>query len=519
MNRLITIIALLGTLLHSPAQTPDSTIVVVEESIELLPDSVAEYPESDKQHYQYFGLVQAGAATGAHNPFWLAANRFGLSSIKKENGYVRAGLIRHMDTDTRFSWGFGVDLAGVVDYTSKFVIQQLYGEIRYRSLSLMAGSKQWVSGVVDPALSSGDMVFSPNARPIPQVRLEMPKWEWVPYTNKWLAVKGYFSFGCFTDSRWTRNYARPTHNKYTQHELFHSKGLFLRGGNSERFPLLFEGGIEMGCQFGGTTMFWDRAKQEYYAVKYPSGWKDWLKVIIPMKGGNPNDPNHAGEITNILGNQLGQWTAALAWVPNTEWSARLYYEHFFDDHSMMLFDHVWKDMLLGVQFNLPSNPFVSSVVYEYINTRDQSGAVYWDYTPEIPEQVSGADDYYNNVFYANWQQWGMGIGNPLLISPIYNTDGSLYFRHNRIKGHHLGLRGKPHRDLDYRVLLTYTRSWGTYHYPTRNVMHNFNGLLELTYSPAKFKGWAACLGLGADGGNLLGGSFGAQLTICKTGWF
>ncbi len=184
----------------------------------------------------------------------------------------------------------------------------------------------------------------------------------------------------------------------------------------------------------------------------------------------------------------------------------------------MFFDYVWKDMLLGVEIDLPDNPVVSKFVYEYINTRDQAGPVYWDHTPEIPEQVSGQDEYYNHAFYPGWQHWGMGIGNPLLISPVYNTDGTLEFRHNRIKGHHFGWQGSPLPSLQYRVLLSLTRSWGSYPLPTPEVERNFNALLELTWSPARLNGWRGRLGIGADGGGLLGRSFGAMLTISKTGW-
>lgn len=112
----------------------------------------------------------------------------------------------------------------------------------------------------------------------------------------------------------------------------------------------------------------------------------------------------------------------------------------------------------------------------------------------------------------------MGMGNPLLISPIYNADGSLAFMHNRVKGHHLGLKGSPLEGLDYRVMLSYTRSWGTYDTPTPSVMHNFNALVEMSYGPKSLEGWKVKLGLAADGGRLLGKSFGAMITISKSGW-
>ena len=132
--------------------------------------------------------------------------------------------------------------------------------------------------------------------------------------------------------------------------------------------------------------------------------------------------------------------------------------------------------------------------------------------------MSGRDQYYNHVIYTGWQHWGYGIGNPLLISPLYNADHSLYFYHNRIKGHHFGLEGRPSACVGWRLLLSYTRSWGTYDTPTRRVMRNFNTLAEVTYSPRRLAGWSATLSVATDGGALLGPSFGTMLSIKKTGW-
>lgn len=112
----------------------------------------------------------------------------------------------------------------------------------------------------------------------------------------------------------------------------------------------------------------------------------------------------------------------------------------------------------------------------------------------------------------------MGIGNPLLVSPIYNTDGSLGFKHNRVKSHHFGWKGSPLPGVDYRVLLSYTRSWGTYGVPLDDVEKNVNALFEVTWRPRNLKGWSGTLGLGADRGAMLGRSYGAMLTISKTGW-
>lgn len=184
----------------------------------------------------------------------------------------------------------------------------------------------------------------------------------------------------------------------------------------------------------------------------------------------------------------------------------------------MTFDYPWRDMLLGAEVLIPSNPVISKFVYEYLYSKFQGSSVYWDITDAIHSQISGRDNYYNHSIYNGWQHWGMGIGNPILRSPIYNEDHEMIFYHNRVIAHHFGLTGSPMAGLDYRALFTYTRSWGTYSNPTRNVVSSFNMLAELTWRPARLKGWSGTLSVGADWGKLTGRSSGVMLSISKSGW-
>lgn len=467
----------------------------------------AEIPDSA---FRYSAEVNASVSSGANTPFWLVNNRFGLSSIEKNNGYVRVGLFKDARKEgKRFSWGAGVDLAAPWNFTSSFVVQQLYADLRYRNAELSVGSKEWTGGFNNIRLSSGDLLFSNNSRPIPQARLSLPDYIVIPFTNRWVSLKGYIAYGAFTDDSWQRHAAKNG-AKHTKHVLFHSKGGSILFGDTQRFPLTFEAGLQMGAQFGGQSISDGRV------IDMPNGIKDWIKVFWPSAGGGDTP---SSEQLNVYGNHTGEWDFRLKWAPKgSDWSAALYYEHFFEDHSMMFFDYTWRDMLLGLEVSLPSNPIVSALVYEYLYTKDQAGPVYWDHTPEIPEQVSGRDQYYNHGIYSGWQHWGMGIGNPLLRAPLYNSNHELYFYHNRVKAHHFGFGGAPLPGLDYRVLFTYNRSWGTYGIPTSQVLHGYNLLLEATWRPARLKGWSGTLSLGADWGKLTGRSRGMMLSISKSGW-
>ena len=84
----------------------------------------------DGLYYKVEGEVSF--STGENTPFWLVNNREGLASIEKNNGYLRVGLFKEIEPERRFSWGAGVDLAGAYNFSSSFIIQQLYAELKYR---------------------------------------------------------------------------------------------------------------------------------------------------------------------------------------------------------------------------------------------------------------------------------------------------------------------------------------------------------------------------------------------------
>lgn len=457
----------------------------------------------------YYSVELSGSvSSGDYTPFWLVSNRQGLSSTKKDNGYLRAAIIKTMDENKRFSYGFGADLAVAANYTSTFIIQQLYGEVRYRKFALTVGSKERHDRFNNERLSSGDLLFSGNARPVPEIKISVDKYLMIPWINRWAGVKGYLSFGRFTDDNWQTDFVNPDAN-HSRKVLFHSKGGFLKVGDETRFPLTAEAGFEMAAQFGGEAY----VNGEW--IKMPQSFKDFWKVMF-TQGGGTDAP--VEDQTNIYGNHVGEWSAQIKW-DTPEWGAKVYFEHYFEDQSMLFWDFGWRDFLLGVEGRLPENRFVSHVVYEYLNTKFQSSSVYWDHTPEIPEQVSGRDDYYNHGIYSGWQHWGMGIGNPLIISPIYNTDGVIRFKNNRVKGHHFGIDGQPFPRISYRLLGSFTRGWGTYMVPYEEVKHNTNMMLEVGYLAPWLNNIQITGAFAFDHGDLIGNNYGFMLTLRKTGLF
>lgn len=464
----------------------------------------------------YYNIETNGVfSNGEHAPFWFSSNKFGLSSIEPNSGYFRAGFSRSIETDSLLNWryGFGLDLVVPIKYTSQFVIQQAYGIIQYKNFRMTIGSKEIPQEMLNNELSSGEMTISNNYRPIPQLRFEMPEFCNLYFTGNWLAIKGHIAYGIHTDNKWQKDFATEN-NLHTKNSLYHSKSGFLRIGNEERSPLSMTLGLQMACQFGGkgyNIVERDDEGTRLNNVNLGNDARSYWNAFIPG-GKDIND----GDYDNVAGNQTGNWYFELNYK-GKGWNVKTYAQHFFEDHSQMFVQYGWKDMLWGFEAKLPQNPFVCNVLAEYIYTKDQTGGLYHDKNDILPVQISGNDNYYCNHIYGAWQHWGQNIGNPLLLSPIYNKKGLLACMHNRINALHIGISGNPLKEFHYKILYSNLRSLGTYTYPTLSPVDQNYFMAEISYRPIKLKGWEGTVCYGLNQGKLIDNSSGFSFTIRKTG--
>ncbi len=468
-------------------------------------------------------------------PLWLNANRYGLSSLANGNGYLRAGVFRPLSADSARHWGLGggLDLAVPYNFTSDIVVQQAFVELRWLRAVLAAGSKEYPMELKNNMLSSGSQTLGINARPVPQVRLALPEYWTLPFTNGWVHLKGHVAYGIMTDQRWQHSFTRRESN-YANRVLYHSKAGYLKiGKDNDDRPLSVELGIEMACTFGGTSYIAD-GNGGMKEVKNDTGLRSFWNAFWP--GGSDK-----GETTykNVEGNQLGSWLLRVNWDAE-EWRLGVYADKYFEDHSGMFMldydgygsgeewqdkkDNRWllydlQDIMLGAELNLRRNGWINNVVFEYICTKYQSGPIYHDHTQTIPDHIGGKDNYYNHSMYTGWQHWGQVIGNPLYRSPIYNDDGTIRVKDNRFKAYHLGFDGRPLPRLSYRVMASWQEGFGTYDDPYDKPQRNFSFLVECRYA---FKGrlldgWSVKGGYGMDFGRILGNNYGLQITVAKNG--
>lgn len=488
-----------------------------------------------------YKVEMQGSFSNTKTPLWLNANKYGLSSLEKTNGYIRTAVYRPLSVDDGHKWGigYGVDVAVPLNYTSNFVVQQAYIEGRWLHGTLTIGAKQQPMQLKNNSLSSGSQTLGINARPVPQVRIALADYWTLPFANGWLHLKGHIAYGKMTDDKWQHNFTNRQ-NKYADNVLYHSKAGYLKLGNDEVFcPWSLEVGLEMASLFGGTA-YRPIAGGGMETLKGETGLKAFWKAFLP--GGAD-----IGETTyqNAEGDQLGSWVARLKYEGEMN-SYSLYADKFFEDHSGMFFldydgygtGNEWqqkkkrryltygmKDWLLGFKYHRRADSWLNTIVLEYIYSKYQSGPIYHDHTQTIADHIGGQDNYYNHYIYTGYQHWGQTMGNPLYRSPIYNNNGKIEFTDNRFVAYHLGLAGAPTEYVNWRMLASLQKGLGTYTEPYSRERHNVSILAEVGYkahsiSATWLNGIDIKAAYGMDFGSILGGiNYGFQLTITKTGVF
>ena len=515
-------------------------------------------PEVDAQEISYFAQMNTIVSKGDNAPFWLVANRQGLLSLENFNGYARYGMKIDGSLGKENVWKYstGIDLSAGYNMERSVSVNQLYAEASWKWLTLSLGMKHRSgemrsfsdvkycntseNSIVKPYfphlynsiltdIGSGGLLFSGNSSPIPQFRVEVPEYISIFGRDTWIKLRGHIAYGMFLDHNFQEDFTtKKPDARYAKKVMYHSKALFMKFGKPEKFPLEVEGGLEMYSQFGGEIYTHEKGKY----LSMPNGLKDYFKAFIPGSGeGSTPVP----EQTNMSGNHIGNWHLAFT-LHTKPVDVRLYGEHMFEDFSQLFFFeyqsnregnkdvvyYPWRDIMIGISIKNKSNilKFISNISYEYMSTYDQSGACYNDPGPHYKEQMDGVDNYYNHSIYPGWHNYGMGIGNPLVISPIYNSNGSLVFHANRLKSHHFGMNGSFGRKnvLMYRFMCTYSENWGTYQNPYPEKKYTTSVLADLVYAPSK-SNWLFSISLAKDKSNVIGDNFGAMLSVARIGIF
>jgi len=449
------------------------------------------------------------ASTGEYTPFWITSNTYGTVPLRPNSGYVRGDLSWKHSFSNGIKLKAEADIVTAAKHSSSVWVHQLYGAVSYRNMSFFFGARERYDSMLDRNLSMGDMTYSTNARPMPEINFAFPYYTNFPFTKGYLQFKADFAVGKSFDNDYIVRTKSPEAN-YAIDMLWHHKSLFIKWEDpNERIPFWGIIGLEHAAQWAGWTSAGDFGKN-------PNSFRDFVRIILCESG---DENSIEGEQINVLGNHLGTYNFKIGFKDKKIQTA-LYKQHFYEDKSGLEMAN-WRDGIWGGELTFFNQPFLQKIVFEYLQTTNQSGPLhflYYDGKLYPNTRGGGSDEYYNNgVYCSGWSYFGRAIGNALLTSPEYNNDQRLGFKNNRVKAIHLGLEGNITSEFSYRTLFSGMYGWGTHPRPFTKRKDNFSSLIECIYKPKKQNGLQINLQASFDKGDLYGDNFGCSLKISKSG--
>jgi hypothetical protein len=505
-----------------------------------------------------YGQAWVNVGSEGFGTFWSQNNRYGLFD-QNQNDYL--GLIGAFYSDSlnnKWSYEAGAEFLVKQNFADN-LLYQLYGNIQYGQLKLMAGWQKYTLGQYGGDLSSGSFLISSNPRPFFRMGIGFHDYVDVPFTDGYLRVKGAINNGWLEEDR-------SAHSVISS-PMTHEKFGYISTGN---LPVNLYAGISHMAMYGGKTQNGDPVGVDYWAT---------------FTGQGSDVTDFRGEQTNAVGEHLGVFDWGFTFNVK-DYHVQLYQQKPITDRTGFrnnFSDN--KDNFIGLVIETDEKKPVSGLVIEYVRTEQQGGlgvpdpiltdengnrrliipsdpddqAFLYDYYSSRGFAVENFDtrqwnsflmtyynfgydfggrvDYYNNSLYRHVYK-NRVVGTPLILSsPVmerYSDDPMAgegnYFVNNRVVAYHAGVKGWISNELSYRVMLTYTENYGQWQkYEGR---FNWNGVIddpnhqwfwmdtkkqvysfvELNYLPQRWDKWSFNLGIGLDRGELTD-NFGATVGI------
>lgn len=480
-----------------------------------------------------YGVEAVGVLSdGDFAPYYMSSNEHGIVTQGK-TALLKLDLHKYWDKSKRFSLGYGATLIGnatssvgysVYDNTANKLnvreekpaaawIHQLYLDVKYRSVFLTVGAKESGSKMLNDRLSSGDMTFSANARPMPGVKAGFIKPQAIPFTGGWAYISGELGYYKQTDSKWLENHYNYRNEFITTDLWFSYKYCYFHSNPSKPFSVTV--GMQAACQFGGVKKEYFLGKELSVVDMSPTA-ETFYKALIPGAGGT-----NTGDQLYYEGNHLGSWDLMGRYRFNNGTELKAYMQSPWEDGSGIGMMNGF-DGLYGVEYKSgKTSGIVTGAVVEYLDLMNQGGPLHWapgDFPgTSITEEATGGDNYYNNYTYNGYQYYGMSMGSPVLKSPIYNKDGYMAFTDTRLRSFHVGVEGSPCENVSYRAKMSFTKSWGTIFCPISKTRESTSAMVECIYKWHNLPGLNIKGRIAMDRGSLYGDNFGVLLSVSYCG--
>ncbi len=423
----------------------------------------------------------AGFSIGGAMPHWLTFNRFGfIDGGDQFDGYVR-GEIKYDFIRTK-DWYLEAEIDGLVK-TDRAFFHELYLNLGWKMFDLQIGKNE-VNNVAFPdELSTGNLFLSQNAPTIPRVTIGIIQYTNFPWTKGYLQIRGALSQARLEEDR---EVAKP---------WYMEKYIYAR---TRKLPVNVHAGFAHNAIFGGTL------NGEELSAKY---WEVFF-------GRQSSTSNFNGDMSNAAGAHFGIMDYGLD-IETKDLGIAMYYQQPWSDGSGLKdFSGKNKDYLLGIHIKLRNQKWIQEILYENLNTLNQSGEGlpdpyingrgYFnselralDYDQFVLDEFGivtegltfqgmlniiereannglehgGRDSYYTNRAYPNGNTHkGYIIGNALFLTSdrVFDLKGidildESFVVNNRVQAQHIAIKGNiVPLDIDYTMKVTFSENYGTY---------------------------------------------------------
>jgi hypothetical protein len=429
-------------------------------------------------------------------PFWFWANQFGTVQPQSQLLNLTSLSISNLQTKEesgKLAINWGATAIGGWGTTNYLQLNEAYAGLAYWGWQLDAGLFRDKDAYNGLSTTNGNVARSLNARPYPKIRLSTLGYQPVPLIGKWLRFKAEYDEGLLNDER----YVNKAH--------MHHKSLY--------FSLPFEKSWKINLGLEHFVMWGGVSKDPRYA-DLPDSFSAYI-LYITGSSGSADFPT--GEQINVAGNQVGSYQAQVSKVFD-QFEVEAYASHWFEDHSGMVLRN-WQDNLLGLKIDFKQkDQFLSTFVYEFMNTRNQSvvDSFYkWNEAAQKWDAMENDQYFYHYIYKSGFTYHKQMMSSPL-FRPKFAADGqTMTIPSNRFYTHHFGLMGNLSKQLQWKGLFTYTHHFGTYLKPFEPTQKAYSLLLDLNYCSPKIP-FNIGLSTAADLGTFYGNKLGVQLSLSKT---
>lgn len=413
------------------------------------------------QEFVFSGEVAASGIISNQEdiPFWMYTNTGTARGNQTNFNSTLSSLVYYTKENVQLRLGVsGFYRDGVAD---EFQRKEIYLEFQNRWLKATLGAKERDEQVMGLSATNKNFLWSGNARSIPGLLLQ---------ANQPVRISQTFSLD------WGIGHYQLNDDRYVPDVNIHYKHLALIVTFNENSVLTAK--IQHFAQWGGNS-------PDYGDL--PTGLKAFSNVFFALKAVETGtEPFNLNRVGNHLGSYFVEYEFGTG-----HGRFSIYHEHPFEDASGTRFDN-FPDGVWGLQYTPHAEGIIKTVLYEYLDTSDQSGV----------SVASGIDGYFgNNVYRSGWSYEKHVIGIPFIVydrAVVQNSINSPYVS-NRSRVHHLGVAGII-RGIDWKLKTSFAQYLGTFRKPYITTLNAWYNYLSLTYRTESYGTFAIVSG--ADFNNL-----------------